>query len=126
VERADLLRAALGYTLAHDKLGLDRFTSKFAAKMSEGADRHAFEVLTTPENATSAEFREIARQVAAVDSLDAFLRVMAVRYPDTGAFAPGAVYGPRPKTTPVAAPQAPAPPQTTASAAPPFIRAAAQ
>jgi tetratricopeptide (TPR) repeat protein len=126
IERTDLLRAALGYSLANDKLGLDRFTSKFAAKMSDGPDRHAFEVLTAPENASSAEFREIARQVGAVDSLDAFLRVMRARYPDTGPFAPGAIYGPRPKTTPAAPPQVSGPPQTTARATPPLIRTAAQ
>ncbi len=121
-ERADLLRAALGYSLADDKLGLGRFAAKYAAKMSEGPDRHVFEVLTTPENASPAEFREIARQVAAVDTLEAFLRAMRTRYPDTGAFAPGAVYGPRPNPTPAPAPVAPA----TTSATPRLVRTAAQ
>jgi len=123
-ERADLLRAALGYSLADDKLGMGRFAAKYAAKMSEGPDRHAFEVLTTPENASAAEFRDIARQVAAVDTLDAFLRAMRVRYPDTGAFAPDAVYGPRPKTPPAAAPPASEPPATSSTA--PLMRTAAQ
>ena len=35
LERADLLRAALGYALADDTLGLGRFREKFAAKMGE-------------------------------------------------------------------------------------------
>ncbi|HEY2524544.1 MAG TPA: hypothetical protein VGI29_05760, partial [Candidatus Binataceae bacterium] len=84
----------------------------------DGPDRHAFEVLATPDNANSAEFREIARQVAATDTLEAFLRDMRVRYPETGAFAPGVVYGTRPKTPVPAAPPSPAPPATSAVTAP--------
>jgi len=122
-ERADLLRAALGYSLADDRLGMGRFAAKFAAKMSEGQDRHAFAVLTTAENASSAEFRDVARQVAAVDTLEAFLRAMGVRYPDTGAFAPGVVYGPRPNAAPAPTPDAPA---VTSTAPPPLMRTAAQ
>ena len=87
-ERSDLLRAAMGYALGDDKLGLDRFAGKYAAKMAEGPDRHAFETLTTPNSADSAEFRDIARAVAAVDTLEAFLRDMRARYPETGSFTP--------------------------------------
>jgi hypothetical protein len=94
-ERSDVLRAALGYALGDDKLGLGRFAGKFAAKMAEGPDRHAFEVLTSSEHADSQEFREIARVVAAVDTLEAFLRDMRARYPETGSFAPvDAAFGP--------------------------------
>ena len=123
-ERADLLRAALGYSLGEDLLGLDRFVGRYEAKMTDGPDRHAFEVLSTLESANSAEFREIARQVAATDTLEAFLRDMRVRYPETGSFAPGVVYGPRPKTPVPAAPPAPAPPATSAVTAP--VREAAR
>ncbi|HEY1545533.1 MAG TPA: tetratricopeptide repeat protein [Xanthobacteraceae bacterium] len=122
-ERADLLRAALGYSLANDQLGLGRFAEKYAAKMTEGSDRRAFEVLTSPDNVSTVEFREIARQVASVDTLEAFLRVMRARYPDTGAFVPEAVYGPPPKATPAPAP--PGQPPATTSAAP-VIRTASQ
>jgi hypothetical protein len=64
-ERSDLMRAAVGYALAEDKLGLDRFSGKYAAKMSEGADRRAFEIATSPQSASTADFREVARAVAA-------------------------------------------------------------
>ena len=108
VERSDVLRAAMGYALADDKLGLDRFAGKYAAKMAEGADRQAFEVLTAPNGADSAEFRDVARSVAAVDTLEAFLRDMRARYPDTGSFTPvDAGFGPAPQTrAPVVAPPA--------------------
>jgi tetratricopeptide (TPR) repeat protein len=87
-ERSDVLRAALGYALDADKLGMDRFAAKYAAKMAEGPDRHAFEVLSTPQGADTVEFREIAHTVAAVDTLDAFLRDLRARYPETGSFTP--------------------------------------
>jgi hypothetical protein len=63
--------------------------------MAEGPDRHAFQVLTSTDQSDSQEFRDIARSVAAVDTLEAFLRDMRARYPETGAFTPGAAaFGP--------------------------------
>src|SRR5205823_13109535 len=44
-ERADVLRAAVGYALADDTIGLDRWRSKYAAKMADGPDRRAFDVV---------------------------------------------------------------------------------
>lgn len=101
-ERADILRAAVGYALGEDKLGLDRFRDKYMAKMAEGNDRHAFEVATQPLGANGDEFREIAHTVAAVDTLDGFLRDMRARYPETGGSAPP------PGAKDDAAPEAPA------------------
>ena len=87
-ERSDVLRAAISYTLGDDKLGLDRFRGKYAPKMADSTDRHAFEIVTAPFAASGGEFREVARQVAAVDTLEAFLRDMRTRYPETGSFGP--------------------------------------
>ena len=56
--------------------------------MAEGPDRRAFEVLTAPHGPDTAEFREIAQTVAAVDTLEAFLRDLRARYPETGSFTP--------------------------------------
>jgi hypothetical protein len=85
-ERADVLRAAIGYALAEDAIGLQRFREKYAAKMANGPDRHAFEIATAPLAASPEEFRDVARVVAAADTLESFLRDMRARYPDTGAF----------------------------------------
>jgi hypothetical protein len=94
-ERADLLRASVGYAMADDTLGLDRFAGKYAAKMAEGPDRHAFEVVVAPDSPSTAEFRGVARTVAAADTLETFLREMRVRYPETGSFTPvDAGFGP--------------------------------
>jgi tetratricopeptide (TPR) repeat protein len=94
-ERSDILRAAMGYALAEDKLGLDRFKEKYAAKMAEGPDHRAFDILMSPLAGDSAEFRAVTRSVAAVDTLEAFLRDMRARYPETGSFTPvDAAFGP--------------------------------
>ena len=85
-ERADLLRAGLGYALGEDALGLDRFRGKYAAKMADAAERRAFDIVTEPASANNAEFRDVARIIAAVDTLEGFLRDMRARYPETGAF----------------------------------------
>jgi tetratricopeptide (TPR) repeat protein len=122
-ERSDLLRAAMGYAIDNDKLGMDRFAAKFAAKMAEGPDRRAFEVLSAPNSTDTTEFREIARAVAAVDTLDGFLRDLRARYPETGSFTPidarRAPPGPQSRARPVEAPS------TTGSVpAKPKVRAA--
>ena len=47
-ERADVLRAAIGFALGGDAIGLIRFREKYATKMSDGPDRRAFDVVTEP------------------------------------------------------------------------------
>jgi hypothetical protein len=84
-ERADVLRAAIGFAIGEDSIGLTRFREKYAAKMADGPDRRAFDVITTPMGTGSPEFRDVARAVAAVDTLEGFLRAMRARFPDTGA-----------------------------------------
>ena len=75
-ERADLLRAAAGYALSEDALGLARFRERYAGKMGEGRDRRAFDVITEPVDASGTDFRAVAHAVAAVDTLSRFLRDM--------------------------------------------------
>ncbi len=82
VEKGDVIRAAIGYALAEDTLGLGRFREKYGPKMSTGADRVAFDIASKPAAATSAEFAEIAKMAASVDTLDGFLREMKTRFPD--------------------------------------------
>ena len=85
LERSDILRAGIGYALAEDKIGLTRLREKFAAKMVNGPDRRAFDVVTGGLGPASAEFRDIARIAASVDTLEGFLRDMRARYPDMNA-----------------------------------------
>jgi tetratricopeptide (TPR) repeat protein len=74
LERRDLLRAAMGYNLADDKIGLERFKEKFAPAMMQSPDRRAFTVVTAPLASAPEEFNAIARNIAAVDTLGQFLR----------------------------------------------------
>jgi tetratricopeptide (TPR) repeat protein len=106
-ERADVLRAAIGFTVGEDSIGLGRFREKYAAKMAEGPDRRAFDVVTAPTGNSGAEFRDVAKTVAAVDTLDGFLRAMRARFPDTGAVTgTGAASAPGKQTQNAAAPAA--------------------
>jgi hypothetical protein len=106
VERADILRAEIGYALGEDTLGLNRFREKYAALMSGTPDARAFDVVSAPLTTSSAEFAAVAHAAAAVDTLDGFLRDMQARYPDSSATPPDA-------KSPADAP-APAPPQAVA------------
>jgi len=106
-ERSDVMRAAIGYALGEDMIGLDRFRTKYVPKMAEGPDRRAFEVVTAPFNTNAPEFGDIARVVAATDTLEAFLRDIRARFPETTGPEPG---------SPAAQPAAPAVPSRGASA----------
>jgi tetratricopeptide (TPR) repeat protein len=88
VEKSDVIRAVVGYALAEDAIGLTRFREKYAPLMSGEADRAAFETASKPAAADSAEFADIAKLAASVDTLDGFLREMKTRFPDATARAP--------------------------------------
>jgi tetratricopeptide (TPR) repeat protein len=105
VERTDILRAAAGYALGEDSLGLGRFRERYAGKMGEGPDRRTFNVITEPVDASGTDFRAVAHSVAAVETLSGFLRDLRARYPGTGAL-------PAP---PAIVPPAVAPPRTSAA-----------
>jgi hypothetical protein len=82
VEKGDVIRAAIGYALAEDAIGLARFREKYAPLMSGEADRMAFDVAGKPAGASSSEFAAIAKMAASVDTLEGFLREMRTRFPD--------------------------------------------
>ena len=87
-EKGDVIRAVVGYALAEDTLGLSRFREKYAPLMSGEADRTAFDIASKPASTNSAEFAQIAKMAASVDTLDGFLREMKARFPDMTAKAP--------------------------------------
>jgi hypothetical protein len=103
IERADILRAELGFALGEDTLGLGRFREKYAAKMAGTPDAHAFEVVSAPLGTSGNEFAAIAHAAAAVDTLDGFLRDMQARYPDAGVTPPDPT-PPQAAAPPLAAP----------------------
>jgi hypothetical protein len=83
-ERSDVLRAAIGYALGEDTMGLDRLRERYAAKMTDSPDSRAFEVVTAPGGVRGPEFRAVATTVGSRDTLDVFLRAMRSGFPDLG------------------------------------------
>lgn len=81
-EKSDVIRAAIGYALAEDAIGLARFREKYNPKMEGGNDRAAFDLAAKPAKANSADFARIAKMAATIDTLDGFLRDMRARFPD--------------------------------------------
>ena len=110
-ERLDIMRAAIGYALADESIGLSRFRDKYMAKMAGTPDGHAFEVVTSPIGTSNNEFKSVAQTVASIDTLDAFLRDMAKRYPDPDAASSERTAGKSGASKPAAAPSAPAGPE---------------
>jgi hypothetical protein len=54
--------------------------------MAEGPAQQSFALVTGGLARNNAAFREVARTIASVDTLDGFLRDMRARYPDMNAF----------------------------------------
>ncbi|HEX5509380.1 MAG TPA: tetratricopeptide repeat protein, partial [Pseudolabrys sp.] len=107
-ERQDILRAGIGYALGEDAMGLQRFREKYAPKMASGPDRRAFDVVTAPIGTSGSEFRDVARRIASLDTLDAFLRDMHKRYADASPVSPAKPAATNAKDTQPAPPTAPA------------------
>jgi tetratricopeptide (TPR) repeat protein len=80
-ERRHILRAAIGYALVDDALGLDRLRGRYRATMRGTPDERAFDVVTAPIEARGVEYREIAKSIADRDTLDGFLKNYRERYP---------------------------------------------
>ena len=85
VEKSDVIRAVVGYALAEDVIGLARFREKYLPLMSGESDRANFEIASKPVGSSGADFAQIAKMAASVDTLDGFLREMRTRYPDATA-----------------------------------------
>src|SRR5262249_26747629 len=84
-EKADIIRAAIGYSLADDQIGTSRLREKYAAKMDGGADKATFDLAARAATASSSDLATIARMAASVDTLSGFLREMKTRFPEASA-----------------------------------------
>jgi chemotaxis protein histidine kinase CheA len=84
-EKADVIRAVVGYALAEDAIGLARFREKYAPLMNGDTDKLAFDMASKPAASNSTEFALIAKMAASVDTLDGFIREMKTRFPDATA-----------------------------------------
>lgn len=80
-ERRQVLRAAIAHALGDDGLSLDRIRTSWRALMAQTPDARTFDILTAPIEARGVEYREIARSIADLDTLQAFLKTYRERYP---------------------------------------------
>lgn len=86
--RMNLIKAAVGYVLANDSFGLSRLRAKFGEQMVNSAEWPMFDFVTGPIQTTSLEFKKVAAEVAAQDSLEAFLASYRQAYAGEGSLAP--------------------------------------
>ena len=88
VARMSLIKAAVGYVLAGDDYGLSRLRAKFGERMVASPEWAMFDFVTGPIQTTSLEFKKVAAEVAALDSLTAFLASYRETYSGEGALTP--------------------------------------
>lgn len=127
-ERQDVLRAAIAYALANDQLQLDRLRGKYMTKMADSPNAHTFDVVTRPIQSQGGEFRQVAKEIASIDTMRQFLQEYRAQYldPKAGTVTPDTPAAPDPAKpeptkpdakadTPQAAKVASADPAATAS-----------
>ncbi len=79
-ERRGVMRAAIAYSLAADQQSLDRLRDHYAAKMKTSTDANAFAVVTQNIQAQGAAFRDMAGQIASIDTLESFMKDFRKHY----------------------------------------------
>jgi hypothetical protein len=67
------MRAAVAYSLANDPVGLKRLHDHFADKMKASPDAKAFATVTEQTDAQGLALKDLARKIASVDTLQAFM-----------------------------------------------------
>jgi len=73
-ERAQLMRAAVAYSLANDAASLVRLRTHFTPKMKATPDANMFAVLSADLDQHGLAFRDAAAKIAQVDTLQSFLK----------------------------------------------------
>ena len=84
VERNDLMRAVVAYSLAGDSMSIERLRTRFGAKMSQSGDAKAFALMTQSPDVTGDDYKNLVKRVASVDTLDGFLKEFRSKYGNGG------------------------------------------
>jgi tetratricopeptide (TPR) repeat protein len=79
-DRHEVMRAAIAYSLANDQTSLDRLHDHYAVKMKASPDANAFAVVTQNIQLQGAAFRDLAGQIASVDTLESFMQDFRKHY----------------------------------------------
>ncbi|MCH8862701.1 MAG: tetratricopeptide repeat protein [Proteobacteria bacterium] len=72
-ERTYLIRSAIAYSMLGDRQALAVLRARYLDAMQSGRFANAFDIMTSPEQRSSARIRKVARETAAVDSLQSFM-----------------------------------------------------
>jgi hypothetical protein len=72
-ERALIMRAAVAYSLGGNEAALDKLREHYAQKMNASPDGKAFGIVSESIDRQGVAFRDLAKQIASVDSLQAFM-----------------------------------------------------
>jgi tetratricopeptide (TPR) repeat protein len=72
-ERAEVMRAAVAFSLGGDEDGLERLRMRYGTKMNASPDAKAFGVVTEKISSQGVAFRDLAKTIASVDTLQAFM-----------------------------------------------------
>jgi len=81
-DRAQVMRTAVAYSLANYEAGLARVRAHFAPKMKGTPDAGLFAVLSSNIDQHGLAFREAAAKIAAIDTLQTFMKDFAKRKSD--------------------------------------------
>lgn len=91
--RQNIVKAAVGFVLAGDFIGVGRLRERFSQALAQSPEWPLFDFVTGTVQVTSVEFKRIAEEVAGTDSLNAFLKTYQTIYGGSGALAPGVPSG---------------------------------
>lgn len=86
--RMQVIKAAVGFVLANDRLGISRLKAKFGDAMSSSAEWPVFDFVTSEISPMSDQFKKVARDVAGLDTLNAFVSSYQQLYAGKDAVAP--------------------------------------
>lgn len=81
-EQLSVLKAGIAYTLAGDRMSVDRLRSKYTEKMAPTANGSAFDAVTGPIVASGSDFQSIVKSIADADTMKSFLADYRKRYLD--------------------------------------------
>lgn len=84
-EQADVLRTAIAFNLAGDRDSIRRLDQRYGALMRATAQATSFDVLTSELTVTGdARVGDLARRIADIDTLDAFMQRYQTRFESGG------------------------------------------
>ncbi|QJR18327.1 hypothetical protein [Pelagibacterium halotolerans] len=86
--RTNVVKAAVGYVLSNDQIGLARLRSRFSEAMSTTPEWPVFAFVVENVDPNGVNFREIARQVADTQAINAFLNAYREIYSGPGTVTP--------------------------------------